>query len=88
MQTLFVDYGAQLKHSEKTTTISNPYTLGKEVSEQLRDLAVKHELIIVTVCQAKRKKYKMRKFIRSLVINNYMKYWLNFFLKKSQHDSR
>ena len=57
---LFVDYLGIMKPDRRDNTIQNlnMYTMGKEVAEQLRDLAMRNEIPVVTASQMNRDGYE------------------------------
>jgi hypothetical protein len=74
---LFVDYLGEMKPAKRISTIqaSSLYSQGKEVAEQLRDLAVKYEMPVVTASQVNREGYNniqmnMKNTAESAGVNN------------------
>jgi replicative DNA helicase len=74
---LFVDYLGEMKPAKRSSTIqaSSLYSQGKEVAEQLRDLAVKYEMPVVTASQVNREGYNnilmnMKNTAESAGVNN------------------
>ena len=56
---VFIDYLQKMKPAKQAGSLSNAtlYTQGKEVSEQVRDLAIKYEIPVVTASQLNRDGY-------------------------------